>query len=71
MGYCHEIMTTVQRSLHRRLVEDALAERGTTLEHYIDAGKERGKSVADIHHDLQTITGVPFNLRTLYRWLAA
>jgi hypothetical protein len=56
-------------SLNRQQVDQALANRGTSLPTYIEAGRAQGKSIEEIAKDLQDITRVPFTVRTLYRWV--
>lgn len=55
-------------SLNRMQVEAALAKRDTDLPSFIDAGQQQGKSMEEIWMDLRHISGVPFAVRTLYRW---
>ena len=56
------------RSLNRLQVEESLAKRDTNLGSFIEAGQKQGKSMEEIWMDLRHITGVPFSVRTLYRW---
>lgn len=56
------------RSLHRTQVDEALAKRETDLASFIKAGADQGKSMEEIWMDLRHVTGVPFSVRTLYRW---
>ena len=56
------------RSLHRIQVDEALHRRDTTLADFIEAGQKQGKSMEEIWMDLRHISGVPFSVRTLYRW---
>ena len=55
-------------SLNQSQVEEALARRETTLSAFIEAGQRQGKSMEEIWMDLRHISGVPFSVRTLYRW---
>jgi hypothetical protein len=55
-------------SLNRTQVEDALAKRDTDLLSFVEAGQRQGKSMEEIWMDLRHISGVPFSVRTLYRW---
>lgn len=56
-------------SLNRTLVTDALDKRDTTLADFVEAGQRQGKSMEEIWMDLRQLTGVPFSVRTLYRWV--
>lgn len=56
------------RSLNRTLVDKALTERGTDLETFIEAGRTQGKTLEEIWMDLRQLSGVPFAVRTFYRW---
>ncbi len=56
-------------SLNREMVEQALNRRGTTLPSFIEAGRGQGKHLNEIAADLQNVTGVPFSVRTFYRWV--
>lgn len=58
-------------SLNRLQVDDALAKRNTDLGSFIKAGQSQGKSMEEIWFDLRAETGVPFSMRTLYRWADA
>lgn len=55
-------------SLNRTQVEEALADRNTTLPAFIEERLDAGKSMEDIWLELRNLTGVPFSTRTLYRW---
>lgn len=57
-------------SLNRVQVEEALNQRGTSLAAFVEAGQQQGKSFEEIWLDLRNTTGVPFSVRTLYRWIA-
>lgn len=57
-------------SIHRHHVDEALAERGTNLIDFIEAGKRQGKNLDEIWMDLRQATGIRFSMRTLYRWVA-
>ena len=57
------------QSVPRFLVDQALARKGTTLPDFIDGGRKQGKTIEQIHPDLVDATGVPFTVRTLYRWV--
>lgn len=52
----------------RTLVEDALADRNTTLADFIAKGRDEGKVMRTLAVDLSFVTGIPVNWRTLYRW---
>lgn len=64
----HEIMNP-SASLNRVLVDKALAKRDTDLLTFVEAGKTQGKSIEEVWMDLRQVSGVPFSVRTLYRWL--
>jgi len=64
----HEIMNP-SPSLHRILVDEALARLDTDLLAFVDNGRAEGKSVEEVWMDLRQVSGVPFSVRTLYRWL--
>lgn len=55
-------------SLNRQQVEAELHRRNTDLKAFINAGLGQGKSMEEIWMDLRTLTGVPFSVRSLYRW---
>lgn len=55
-------------SVHRYQVDQALADRGTTLSEFIEGGRAQGKNLDEIWMDLRQATGVRFSMRTLYRW---
>lgn len=56
-------------SLNRQQVDEALETLGTDLATFIHGGQQQGKSIEQLAHDLQQVTGVPFTVRTLYRWV--
>lgn len=56
-------------SLNRRQVDEALAERGLDLDGFVETGRLEGKSNEELAIELREITGVPFSVRTFYRWL--
>jgi hypothetical protein len=56
-------------SIHRHHVDEALAQRGTTLTDFIAGGRAQGKNLDEIWMDLRQATGVRFSMRTLYRWV--
>jgi hypothetical protein len=58
----------VNSSLNRRLIERELERRNTTLADFIGSGQTSGRSMEDIWLDLRNLTGIPFSVRTLYRW---
>jgi hypothetical protein len=55
-------------SLNRRYVEAELSKRGSTLADFLAEGQAAGRSLEDLWVDLRNLTGVPFSVRTLYRW---
>lgn len=57
------------RSLHRTLVDEALAEHNTTLGEFVATRRDEGKSVEEIWMDLRQLTQVQVSSRTLYRWI--
>lgn len=59
------------RSLHRTLVDEALAGQDTTLAEFVSARQDEGKSVEEIWMDLRQATGIQLSSRTLYRWIDA
>lgn len=56
-------------SLNRQQVEAALESRGTNLPTFVEAGRNQGKTIEEVWMDLRTLTGVPFSVRTFYRWV--
>jgi hypothetical protein len=56
-------------SLNRLQVDEALEARETDLATFVETGKRQGKNIEEIAADLQSLTGVPFTSRTLYRWV--
>jgi IS30 family transposase len=70
VGRIHGYMNS-SRSLNRRQVEQELAARKTDLTTFIKYGLAQGKSMEEIWMDLRQTTGVPFSVRTLYRWVDA
>jgi transposase len=56
-------------SLNRQQIDEALAQRNTDLERFVEAGRNQGKNIREIAGDLEATTGVPVTYRTLYRWL--
>lgn len=57
------------RSLNRLQVDEALQKRDTDLEAFVRGGRDMAKTYEEIYADLCRITGVPFALRTFYRWI--
>jgi hypothetical protein len=53
-------------SLNRTLVDEALAVLNTDLAAFIEARQH--KTLDEIWMDLRQATGVPFSVRTFYRW---
>jgi hypothetical protein len=53
----------------KHLVEEALADRGTTLPDFVARHQADGKNVREMADELRFVTGVPLHWRTLYRWL--
>ena len=64
----HDIVNASQ-SLNRILVDDALQRRGTSFDKFVAAGRDQGKTYDEIATEISTVTGVPFAVRTFYRWL--
>lgn len=58
----------MKSSLNRLYVEAELEKRGTTLADYLHRGQGQGKSIETLTYELRTLTGIPFSVRTLYRW---
>ncbi len=59
----------MQTSATRKLVDQALQRRDTNLQTFISAARDQGKSMEEIWLDLRGISGIPFSVRTLYRWV--
>lgn len=57
------------RSLHRTLVDEALAGHDTNLADFVATRRTEGKSVEEIWMDLRQLTGIQVSSRTLYRWI--
>lgn len=55
----------------RKMVDRALAEKGTNLGDYIASHREAGEPLEEIWIHLRDDTQVPLSLRTLYYWLEA
>ena len=53
----------------RTLIDDALENRDTTLNQFIETGRAEGKSIRTLTNDLAFVTGIPISWRTLYRWV--
>lgn len=53
----------------RTLIDEALENRDTTLNRFIEHGQAEGKSIRTLTEDLAYLTGIPISWRTLYRWV--
>jgi hypothetical protein len=69
MSLCAQYCHSMKVSLNRLQVDEALADRGTNLATFVEAGRSQGKSIREIAADLENVTGVPLTSRTLYRWV--
>jgi len=58
----------MQRSAVRRLVDERLQSRGTNLGAFLEQSKASGRTLEEAWIDLRKTTGIPFAVRTLYRW---
>ncbi|KKL23468.1 hypothetical protein LCGC14_2425130 [marine sediment metagenome] len=52
----------------RFLVDEALENRDTTLQEFVETGRDNGKNLKTITNDLAYATGIPVSWRTIYRW---
>ncbi len=62
------VFYTTMTSTLRVLIDEALENRDTTLNQFIETGRSQGKSIRTLTNDLAYVTGIPVSYRTIYRW---